>query len=208
MAYPLKKDSRQPDHRRLPTVEDLKRQSLVADKLREDPGPSTLGPRTRQMTVLLAVVGLATFFVPLVVTSSPVMAQSRWSPWQVVTGMATGDLPAAVLLTSRGIGAVRWLAFVNAMLFGSLFLYIMLVGVVVVALGKAQRMVLGGLAGAGLVAALIEMRGFSDFQLAILGGPPGTVDGQQVQAMPLALVWFGVMMMIVVISAWKELEEL
>lgn len=208
MAFPLKKDSRQQDQRRLPDVHELKRQSLVADKLREDPGPSTLGPRTRPMVMLLALIGLATFFVPLVETSTPVMGQAHWSPWQIVTGMFAGDLPAAVLLTSRGIGAIRWLAFVNATLFGSLFIYIILAGVVIVAFGKAQRMILGGLAGAGLMAALVELRGFSDLQLAILGGPPGTVDGQQVQAMSLGIVWFAVMILIVVISAWKELEEL
>ena len=207
MAYPLRKESRELE-KRLPGVRELKQQTLVADKLREDPGPSTLGRRTRQMTVMLALVGLATFFVPLVVTSRPVMAQSHWSPWQVITGTLSGNLPAAVLLTARGLGAVRWLALVDTTLFGSLFIYIVLAGVLVVALGKAQRLILGGLAGLGMVGALIELRGFTDFQLAILGGPPGSVDGQRVDAMALGLVWFGVLMLILVIAAWKELEGL
>lgn len=208
MAYPMRKGPRDPDYRRLPGVEELKRQSLIPDKLREDPGPSTLGSRTRQMTVLLAAIGLITFFVPLVATTAPVMGQSRWSPWQILSGMITGQLPAAILLTAKGIGAVRWLTFVNATLFGSLFIYVMLAGVAIVAFGKAQRMVLGGLAGAGLMAALVELRGFSDLQLAILGGPPGSVGGQQVQAMSLGLVWFSVMTLILMIAAWKELEDL
>lgn len=206
MVYQLKKDPR--EERRLPTARELKQQTLVADKLREDPGPSTLGPRTRQMTLLLALVGLATFFVPLVVTSVPVMGQSRWSPWQIVAGMVRGDLPAAVLLTQKGLGAIRWLTLVNTTLFGALFIYITLAGVLVVALGKAQRLILGGFAGLGLLGALIELRGFSDLQLAILGGPPGTVDGQQVEAMAMGGVWFGVLILILVIAAWKELEDL
>jgi hypothetical protein len=208
MAYPLKQNTPEQDARRLPGVQELKKQSLVADKLREDPRPSTLGPRTRQMTILLALVGLATFFVPLVITSVPVMGQSHWSPWQIVTGTLTGDLPAAVLLTSKGLGAIRWVAFVNATLFGALFIYIMLAGVLVVAVGKPKRIILGGLAGLGVVAALIELRGFTDFQLAILGGPPGMVDGQRVGAMALGYVWFCVLMLILVIAAWKELEDL
>jgi hypothetical protein len=209
MVYSLKQDSREPDYRkRLPTAHELKSQSLVADKLREDPGPSTLGARTRQMTVLLTLVGLSTFFVPLVVTSTPVMAQTHWSPWQIVTGMLTGNLPAAVLLTERGLSAVRWLTFVNTTLFGSLFIYVVLASTLVVALFKAQRIILGALAGLGLVASLIELRGFSDFQMAILGGPPASVDGQHVEAMALGYVWFGVLMLILVISAWKDLEDL
>jgi hypothetical protein len=206
MVYQLKKDPR--EERRLPTARELKQQTLVADKLREDPGPSTLGPRTRQMTLLLTLVGLATFFVPLVETSVPVMGQSHWSPWQIAGGMMKGDLPAAVLLTDRGLGAIRWLTFVNTTLFGALFIYIMLAAVLVVALGKAQRVILGGLAALGMISALIELRGFSDLQLAILGGPPGSVGGQRVEAIAMGCVWFGVLGLVLVIAAWKELEEI
>jgi hypothetical protein len=206
MVYQLKTDPR--DERRLPSVQELKKQSLVADKLREDPGPSTLGARTRQMTLLLALVGLATFFVPLVITSVPVMGQSHWSPWEILTGMLTGNLPAAVLLSATGLGAIRWLTFVNSMLFGGLFIYIMLAGVLAVALYKAQRIILGALAGLGVVGALIELRGFSDFQLAILGGTPGSVDGQTVHATTLGYIWFAVLILILLIASWKELEEL
>jgi hypothetical protein len=208
MAYPLKQNTPERDTRRLPGVRELQRQSLVADKLREDPTPATLGARSRQMTLLLAVVGLTTFFAPLVVTSSPVMGQSHWSPWQIVSGVLTGNLPAAVLLTSKGMGAIRWLTFVNTSLFGAGFVYVMLVGVLVVALGPARRIIVGALAALGVIAALIELRSFSDFQLAILGGPPTSVDGQTVHAMALGYVWFGVLILILVIAAWKELEDL
>jgi len=34
------------------------------------------------------------------------------------------------------------------------------------------------------------------------------VDGQQVHAMALGYVWFGVLILILVIAAWKELEDL
>jgi hypothetical protein len=208
MALPLRKTTPEQDARRLPGFRELQRQSLVADKLREDPTPKAMSGRSRQLTLLLAAVGLTTFFAPLVVTSAPVMGQTHWSPWQIATGLLTGDLPAAVLLTSKGLGAIRWLTFVNSSLFGALFIYIVLVGVLVVALGPARRIILGALAALGVVAALIELRSFSDFQLAILGGPPGTVDGQTVHAMALGYVWFGVLMMILVIAAWKELEDL
>jgi hypothetical protein len=209
MAYSLKKDPREPDYaKRLPTLRDLQNQTLVADKLREETGPSTLGARTRPMAILLALIGLATFFVPLVTTSVPVMGQSRWSPWEIVSGMVRGNLPAAVLLTSTGDSAVRWLTFANSMLFGSLFIYIMLAGVLVVAFAGAQRVIVGALAALGIVAALIELRGFSDLQLAILGGPPANVSGQQVHALALGMVWFAVLTLVLTFAAWKELEDL
>jgi hypothetical protein len=208
MAYPLKKETKETDYRRLPGLRELQKETAVAEKLREDPGPKTLGPRPRQLTVLLALVGLATLFAPLAVTSTPVMGQSHWSPWEIATGLLTGNLPAAVLLTAKGMGAVRWLTFVNSSLFGGLFVYMVLVAVLVVAMGKARRIIVGALAGLGIVASLIEMRGFSDLQLAILGGPPSSVDGQQVHAMALGYVWFGVLILILVIAAWKELEDL
>lgn len=208
MAFPLKQNTPEQDARRLPGVRELQKQSLVADKLREDPTPMRLGARTRQMTLLLALVGLATAFAPLVVTSTPVMGREHWSPWEIATGMLTGDLPAAVLLTSKGLGAIRWLTFINSTLFGALFVYIMLAGAVVAALARPHRIILGALGALGLVASLIELRSFSDLQLAILGGPPGTVEGQTVHAMALGYVWFGVLMLILVIAAWKELEDL
>lgn len=202
-----RRNPREPDYRRLPGAEELNGQSLLPDKGREAPGPSTLGARTRQMTLLFAGIGLITFFVPLVATSAPVLGQSRWSPWQLLAGIVMGKLPA-VQLSTEALGLARWLTLINALLFGSLFIYIILAGVVIVALGKAQRLILGSMAGAGLLAVLIEMRGFSDLQLGLLGGAPGAVNGQQVQANSLAFVWFAVLSLILIIAAWKELEDL
>jgi hypothetical protein len=208
MAYSLKKDPREPDYRkRLPTLHELKRETQVAEKLREDPTPKVLSGRSLQLTLLLSLVGLATFFVPLVTTSVPVMGKSHWSPWEIVYGVISGDLPAAVLLTARGLSAVRWLTFTNTMLFGGLFIYLMLAGVLVVAFSVPRRIVIGAMAALGVVAALIELRGFSDAQLAILGGPPESVGGQHVHAMGLGVVWFAVLALVLAIAARKELEE-
>ncbi|HSY03490.1 MAG TPA: hypothetical protein VK819_15110 [Acidobacteriaceae bacterium] len=206
MAYQLQKDPREPNYaRRLPTLRELQKPSEL---VKEDPALSRLGSRSRSMTLLLAVVGLVTFVVPLIGTNPTVMGQARWSPWDVVTGMLTGNLPAAVLLSAQGLHDLRWLAFVNTMLFGGIFVYIALATVLVVALGKAQRLVIGAAAGMGLVAALIEMRGFTDIQLAILGGPPATVGGQQVQGMTLCVLMFAIMVLLLAIASWKELDDL
>jgi hypothetical protein len=208
MAYPLKQNARAQDQRRLPGLHELKGQTLVAEKLREDPGPKCLGARTRSMTLLLTAVGLATFVVPLVETSPAVMGQAWWSPWQILMGIFAGNLPAAVLLTPTGLRDVEWLALVNSLLFGSLFEYAMLAAVLVFALGKARRFLIGAVAALGLLAGLIEMRGYSDIQLAILGGPPASVGGQMVRAMPLGVVLFSVMVLLLVIAAWTELDQL
>lgn len=206
MAYSLKKDPREPDYsRRLPTLRELQKPSEL---VKEDPGLSVLGSRSRSMTRLLSVVGLVTFFVPLIGTNPAVMGQARWSPLQVISGMMSGDLPAAVLLSAQGLRDLRWLAFVNTMLFGTLFAYVALAVILVVALGKAQRLVIGAAAALGLVAALIEMRGYTDIQLAILGGSPSVVGGQQVQGMTVCVVLFAVTALVLVISVWKELDEL
>jgi hypothetical protein len=208
MAYPLKRDQREPDYRRLPDVHELKRQTLIAEKLREKPGPSCLGPRTRRMAILLTLVGLATFVVPLVGTNPAVMGQPRWSPMQIIGGLMNGNLPAAVLLTKTGDHAIGGLALVNSLLFGTLFEYAMLAAILVFVLGSAQRFLIGAAASMGVLAALIEMRGYSDIQLAILGGAPGTVGGQQVQAMTLCMIFFAVMILLLVIASWRELEDL
>lgn len=207
MAYQLKQNSREPEQR-LPGVHELKRQTQIAEKLREDPGPKCLGARTRSMTILLTFVGLATFVVPLVGTNPAVMGQERWSAWQIVMGIFADNLPAGVLLTPTGLHDVLWLAFVNTMLFGTLFEYAMLVVVLVNVFGKARRFMIGAAAALGLLAALIEMRGYSDIQLAILGGPPAAVGGQQVHAMTLGVVLFAVMVLLLVIATWTELEQL
>ncbi|MGC2618598.1 MAG: hypothetical protein WA414_06110 [Acidobacteriaceae bacterium] len=206
MAYPLKRDPREPDYsRRLPTLRELQKPSEL---VKEDPGLSVLGARSRSMTRLLSVVGLVTFFVPLIGTNPTVMGQARWSPLDVISGMMSGNLPAAVLLSGQGLRDLRWLAFVNTMLFGTIFAYIALAVILVVALGKAQRLVIGAASGLGLVAALIEMRGYTDIQLAVLGGPPAVVGGQAVQGMTLCVLLFAVMALVLVISAWKELDDL
>jgi hypothetical protein len=206
MAYPLHKNPREPDYRRrLPTLRELQKPSEL---VREDPALSALGSRSRPMTILLSLIGLVTFVVPLIGTNPTVMGQARWSPLEIVSGMFSGDLPAAVLLSGEGLRDLRWLAFVNTMLFGTVFAYIALAVILVVALGKAQRLVIGAAAGLGLVASLIELRGYTDMQLALLGGPPSLVGGQQVQGMTLCVLLFAAMALLVVISAWKELDDL
>jgi hypothetical protein len=206
MAYQLKKDPREPDYtRRLPTLRELQKPSEL---VKEDPALSVLGSRSRPMTILLSLVGLVTFVVPLIGTNPTVMGQARWSPWQIVSGMMSGNLPAAVLLSAQGLRDLRWLALVNTMLFGGIFVYIALATVLVVALGKGQRLIVGAAAALGMVAALIEMRGYTDMQLAILGGSPASVGGQQVQGMTLCVLMFAIMVLLLAIASWKEIDDL
>lgn len=205
MAYSLKRDPREPDYRRrLPTALELEQQKPV--KVGKEPVPDRLGPRSRQMVLLLTVVGLATFMVPLFQAAPAVMGQAQWSPFQLFMGLTGKTLPTAVLLTAQGLRDVRWLVVMDTLLFGALFEYGVLASVLISVLGNASRMVVGCAGALGVLAALIEMRGYDDIQLAIYGGLPATVGGQHVRGMTWSLLMLAVMGLTLVVSVYKELD--
>jgi hypothetical protein len=207
MAYSLKQDPREAESRkRLPQLSELKRETQIAEKLREDPAPRNLGPRSRQMALVLTLVGLATFVAPLITTVPAVMGRAEWSPWEMFMGVTGNTLPAAVLLTDQGFHDLHWLVFVDSLLLGALFDYALLAAVLVSVMGNASRKVVGGVGALGILATLVEMRKFADFQLAIFGGMPWTVGGQHVRAVTWSVVMLAVMVLLLVVAVIKEFD--
>jgi hypothetical protein len=207
MAYSLQGNQREPDYKkRLPQLSEIKRETQIAEKLREDPAPKTLGPRSRQMAVLLTLVGLATFVVPLITSVPSVMGRTDWSPWEMFMGVTGNTLPAAVILTAQGMHDVRWLILADTALLGALFDYSLLAAALISVMGHASRKVIGSAGALGVLATLVEMRQFADFQLAIFGGTPASLGGQHVDAMTWAVVMLVVMALLLVVAVLKEFD--
>ncbi len=207
MVYDLKRDPRQPNYeKRLPGLYEIKRETQIAEKLREDPTPKRLGARSRQLTLVMVMVGIATFVAPLIGTVPSVSGRTYWSPYEIFMGVTGNSLPAAVILNAEGTRDVHWLMLGNTVVFGAAFAYAMLATILVSVMGHASRRVVGSAAALGLLATLIEMRGFRDFQLAIFGGLPGSVGGQHVEGWTWSVVMFGVMALLLVIAAFRELD--
>jgi hypothetical protein len=205
MAYSLKRDPREPDYRRrLPTAQELEAQKPV--KIGKDTAPSTLGVRSRNMALLLTVVGLASFMVPLITAVPAVEQHASWSPFQIFMALTGNSLPAAVLLTPAGLHQVHWLILADTALFGALFEYGILAACLISVLGNGSRMVVGWAAALGVFAALIEMRGYQDFQLAIFGGMPPTVGGQHVLGRSWSLLMLAVTALILTVAMVRELD--
>ena len=168
--------------------------------------PPTLGSRTRSMTLVMAALGLATFVVPLVTTSVPVLGRTQWSALTVLQGLVGGSLPAGVNLSPEDFHALYKLIYLDSFLFGAMFMYAALIVILVSALRTATRLVIGFTAGLGALSALLEMRGYADFQLAIFGGTPQALGGAHVEGFTWCLVMLAVMGLILAIVTVKELE--
>ena len=207
MVYDLKRDPRQPNYeKRLPGVYELKRETQIAEKLREDPTPKRLGARSRQLTLIMVMVGLCSFVAPLIVTEPPVSGRTYWSPYEIFMGVTGNSLPAAVILNAEGTRELHWLMLANTSIFGAGFAYAMLAAILMSLMSHASRRVVACASAMGLVATLNEMRGFQDYQLAIFGGLPGSVGGQYVHGWTWSVVMFGVMALVLVISFFRELD--
>lgn len=202
MVYQLKPDPRQTPSR-LPGLKELQPIPPIkgADKL-----PPTLGARTRSMALLMSVLGLATFAVPLINTSVPVLGRTQWSPLLVIIELLSGALPAATNLPPSAFHYVYELVLIDTVLFGAMFAYAALLVILISALRQATRFVIGTAAVLGMLAALLEMRGYADFQLALLGGTPEQHGGAHVVGSTWCLVLFAVMGLVLLIVTVKELE--
>ena len=202
MVYQLRPDPRQTPSR-LPGLKEL--QPLPPMKGPEKL-PPTLGARTRSMALLLSVLGLATFAVPLVNTSVPVLGRTQWSPLMVIEQLLGGNLPAATNLPPAAFHYIYELVLIDTVLFGAMFAYAALVVILVSALRQATRFIIGAAAALGMLAALLEMRGYADFQLALLGGTPEQRGGAHVVGSTYCLVLFAIMGLVLLIITVKELE--
>lgn len=205
MVSPLSPDPRETDTRRLlfpRGVDEIK----PIRATRKDELPPTLGARTRSMTLLMSVLGLATFVVPLVTTSVPVLGRTQWSALTVLEGLIDGSLPAGLNLPPQDLHALCRLIFLDSFLFGAMFAYAALILILVSALRTATRLVIGFAAALGALSALLEMRGYADFQLAIFGATPQKLGGAHVAGFTYCLVLLAVTGLILAIATVKELE--
>ena len=56
-----------------------------------------LGPRRRRLATAFLVLGLFSFFLPLIKLDTPVLNKTRWSPFDIAQKVYEGDLPPNVL---------------------------------------------------------------------------------------------------------------
>ncbi|HKO11055.1 MAG TPA: hypothetical protein VJV22_03745 [Acidobacteriaceae bacterium] len=204
MVYQLKPDPRDTAARRLPGLRELQQQKPI--QIQNDKLPPKLGARTRSMTLLMTVLGLATFAVPLINTSIPVAGRAQWSPLLILEGLLDGSLPAAANLPPEAYHYVYELIAIDTILFGAMFAYGALTVILVSALRQATRFVIGAAAAFGMLAALLEMRGYADLQLALLGGTPQQRGGAHVVGFTYCGVLFIVMLLVLLVVTIKELE--
>lgn len=205
MVYQLKPDPRDTAARRLPGLRELQQQSPI--HIHNDKLPPKLGARTRSMTLLMSVLGLATFAVPLINTSIPVAGRAQWSPLLIFEGLLGGSLPApAANLPPEAYHYLYELIAIDTILFGAMFAYGALAVILVSALREARRFVIGAAAAFGMLAALLEMRGYADLQLALLGGTPEQRGGAHVVGFTYCGVLFIVMLLVLLVVTIKELE--
>lgn len=62
----------------------------------------SLGRRRQMFATVVLLLGLLSFFLPLIKTAPPVMGRTLWSPWDITVEMCGGQLPPT---TSGGLGA-------------------------------------------------------------------------------------------------------
>lgn len=207
MVSPLSPDPRQTaDTRRVLFPRGIEDELKPIRVTKKEELPPTLGQRTRSMTLVMSALGLATFVVPLVTTSTPVLGRVQWSALSVLEGLINGSLPAGVNLSADDFHALYKLIFLDSFLFGAMFIYAALIVILVSALRTGTRLVIGFAAALGALAALLEMRGYADFQLAIFGQTPQALGGVHVAGFTWCVVLLVITGLIVAIATIKELE--
>ena len=206
MVSPLSPNPRETDTRRMLFPRGVDDDIKPIRAIKKDELPPTLGQRTRSMTMVMSALGLATFVVPLVTTSVPVLGRTQWSTLTVLEGLIDGSLPAGVYLSAHDFHALYKLIFLDSFLFGTMFIYAALAIILVSALRTGTRLVIGFAAALAALAALLEMRGYPDFQLSLFGQTPQAMGGIHVAGFTWCLVLLVVSGLILAIATIKELE--
>lgn len=206
MVSPLSPNPRETDTRRVLFPRGVQDEIKPIRAIKKEELPPTLGQRTRSMTLIMSALGLATFVVPLVTTSVPVLGRTQWSALTVLEGLFSGSLPAGVYLSAQDFHSLYKLIFLDTFLFGTMFIYAALAIILVSALRTGTRLVIGFTAALAALAALLEMRGYADFQLALFGQTPQALGGVHVAGFTWCLVLLVVSGLIVAIATIKELE--
>jgi len=166
-----------------------------------------MGWRRRRMALTVTLIGLATFFTPLVDTDSEVLGRTHWSPLQVVLAIHAGALPLGHAMLRDAMLRGQWVELGIDMFLGVGIVYFLLsliAGAVVIF--PSARFV-GIAAGTGAAVTLGELRWeYFDFQEAIYGAPTAFVSGHRVHAGVNCLILLGMLVLLLFIAATKQLD--
>jgi hypothetical protein len=166
--------------------------------------PKRLGPRRRRMAALVVLIGMLTLVVPLVRTDQPVLGRTRWSPLNIVYGISAGTLPVRKWGDPKVARSDRVMFWFASMSMGFLFEYGTLVVIAGAVIVFPLRNVIGLAAVLGAASVWGELQfEYQDFQEGIFAA----VYTRQVHAGVHCLTMMGVMMLFLIIAAWKELDD-
>lgn len=174
-------------------------------KFHTDTVPPQLGARTRMLALIFSLIGLAAFVVPFISTQPVALGRTEWSPFLVLVGTFSGSLPVIHPTDPQALHELHRMMLGDSILFGTVCIFVCLVVVLTSAMRNASRMVITSASAIGLFSALIEMRGYPDFQLAIFGAKH-TANSPYVSGFRFCLVLLAVMGLLLMISTVKELE--
>ena len=174
--------------------------------------PTGMGSRRRRMALTVALIGLATFFAPLVETDSEVLGQVRWSPFQVILAIHAGTLPLSHAISRTGLlsdEAVRSDLVslgIDALLgVGMVYFLLTLIAGATVIFPSARFV--GSAAALGAAWTWGELKWeYPDFQSAIYGAPPAFASGNQVHAGVNCLFLLAALGALLFIAATKQLD--
>jgi hypothetical protein len=126
-----------------------------------------LGPRRRLLAITILGIGLLTFFAPLITTQPPVLGKTRWSMFDIVSNVYSGDFfPSRAQIVSFPIAVPIAYLLISCSL-------------LVVCFFRSQ----GALPAIAVAGMLLAVRAWywerGDFQLMFYGAP-GSKDWPQV----------------------------
>jgi uncharacterized membrane protein YdjX (TVP38/TMEM64 family) len=160
--------------------------------------PARMRRRRRQMTLVVALIGLASFVTPLV-QAEPISGRMRWSPYQILVALHAGKLPIHQPVPAASLWIDVLMAFGPA--------YVLLIAIVVAAvfLPSARFVVASAAIAGGSLVGSLRFQG-RELREAIYGAP-GAFTGHQVHVGTYCLVLLAVMAMLIYVGSTKELDD-
>ena len=121
---------------------------------------SPLGPKRRTVAILVVMLGILTFFLPLISTQPPVLHRSHWSPFDIVRQMYLGHLPQPICERCNEpiVRSCLALPFDVTLIYG-----LMLFALVVAWLRKSTTLAWTGILGVSLSLGTYMFRGGTNF---------------------------------------------
>lgn len=191
-----------------PIVDDQATVECTGKKPGADGGVSaaTMGNPRRIAVGILALLGLATFFLPTVHTNPPVQGRAVWSPLQITRSLTDGTLPLVKTLTpeydprhlnSRSVLLDR--------LFGFPLEYLALLVILTCTLFFPSENGTIALGVIGLLPALGEVSaGFTSYRQDLFG--PTSPTSNTANAWTNSAIVMTTLVAILLISKWKGLD--